>query len=505
MQFQDITTEIDFIENQFLVNDWKVEGFHIWPILRISIRNQLLYKFNQNTYNEGVIGKRTGLVTYAVSALKSVFYTYQSIINDFRKNDKIRGKYDVLFHTVIQDRVLIDGTYYNRLCDPIIDQLKNQRLRTMVFESSPLPIRHKYPRFSKTKYIQHYLTWSRVRSYVKLRLFGRSNFSASLSGYEQLKEYLFNKYEISIWNIGKINEQTDLLFSLKNFYRKLIQKTSAKLAIITMYYSVDGMAFVLACKEEGLIVCDMQHGVQGDYHVAYGLWNKVPEKGYAVLPRYFLCWSDYEAKAIEKWNSSVRSFHSPVIIGNPFIKKWKNENDLHVVHYDKIIKEIKVKSPGSRHILYTLQDYSIPEWLINAISESADNCFWWIRMHPEQIQYSSITTKLLNDAGIANFNLADASVLPLYALLRNMDIHVTAWSTTILEALEFDIPSIIVDKLGEEMFSNELSKGSAITAYSEYQLLNGINELSDNKKIIHSVSQQGFVNQFEEILNEIFL
>ena len=57
--------------------------------------------------------------------------------------------------------------------------------------------------------------------------------------------------------------------------------------------------------------------------------------------------------------------------------------------------------------------------------------------------------------------------LPLWSLLEIVDLHVTQWSTTVLEAYEFGIPSIIIHPIGLEIFFQEYKKGYVKTAFSK--------------------------------------
>ena len=56
--------------------------------------------------------------------------------------------------------------------------------------------------------------------------------------------------------------------------------------------------------------------------IAYGRWNKLPEAGYELLPKFFWVWSEVEAQAIDNWNRIVKQWHQPYIGGNPWLNLW---------------------------------------------------------------------------------------------------------------------------------------------------------------------------------------
>jgi hypothetical protein len=57
--------------------------------------------------------------------------------------------------------------------------------------------------------------------------------------------------------------------------------------------------------------------------------------------------------------------------------------------------------------------------------------------------------------------IATASVLPLYSLLRLADLHVTHSSSTVVEAAEFGVPSLVLSRYGLELFPEQSASGMA--------------------------------------------
>jgi hypothetical protein len=98
-----------------------------------------------------------------------------------------------------------------------------------------------------------------------------------------------------------------------------------------------------------------------------------------------------------------------------------------------------------------------------------------------------------------NWNLDDASQLPLYAILPNIDLHVTLYSSVVIEAELFGIPSIVSAQFGEEYYKDYIKRETCYVAFSEESLENQINYLTKRQKSIEPKDE--FSNQ--EALNKI--
>jgi len=67
-----------------------------------------------------------------------------------------------------------------------------------------------------------------------------------------------------------------------------------------------------------------------------------------------------------------------------------------------------------------------------------------------------------------------ASSIPLYALLKKVDHHVTLWSSTCFEANDFDVPTIIAHEFGAKLYTEQIEQhvfSYAITAESIIDLI----------------------------------
>ncbi|MEJ2650184.1 MAG: hypothetical protein P8016_17460 [Sedimentisphaerales bacterium] len=224
-----------------------------------------------------------------------------------------------------------------------------------------------------------------------------------------------------------------LLKSLTGFYKKALEKLSPDMAFLVNYYSLDGMAFTMACRELKIPTIDIQHGLQGDLHFAYGRWFKVPSTGFQLLPSFFWVWSNLEEAVIEKWSHQVSQYHRPLVGGNLWMSQWKGNADNTVTYYDKEILRLKESHSKAIHILVTLSGWNFDQVLLDRIRNVNQNIdidiVWWIRLHPSWPEDGKKVRQIFKDYGISNYELEAASALPLYGLLKNIDLHLTHTSS----------------------------------------------------------------------------
>jgi hypothetical protein len=81
---------------------------------------------------------------------------------------------------------------------------------------------------------------------------------------------------------------------------------------------------------------------------------------------------------------------------------------------------------------------------------------------------------LVRENRISNGEVDLATDLPLYALLRQMDLHLTFYSSSVLEAKDLGVPSIVVGDYGKELFSDQILSGWALPADTPEEIISGI-------------------------------
>ena len=88
------------------------------------------------------------------------------------------------------------------------------------------------------------------------------------------------------------------------------------------------------------------------------------------------------------------------------------------------------------------------------------------------------TRKRIFEKDISNAVIDEATDIPLFILLKHVDIHLTHSSSVVLEAEELGVPSIVISDYGSEFFPEQISTGSAILAYTTDEIIASIKSLS---------------------------
>jgi len=91
---------------------------------------------------------------------------------------------------------------------------------------------------------------------------------------------------------------------------------------------------------------------------------------------------------------------------------------------------------------------------------------------------------MLEKKGIKDVELGQATSLPLYALLRHMDLHITEYSSTVIEAEAFGVPSVVMNPLEADMFQEQISSGWALPAYTAEEVMDALQLQLDRKKLL---------------------
>lgn len=340
-------------------------------------------------------------------------------------------------------RVTRNKTKYNKYFDHLLESSGGNTFHNLIVD---------YKATSKAGYRKADQTFLLVNFSRWLRIFRRK--------YRSDKKD--NKFAVKIDSILKEegytvnNLVTQLSKDISNVDRyvlvwnKILEKVNPNIIYQLCYYSPAMLGLNIVAHHKGIPTVDMQHGPQGQYHLAYGSWKEVPNEGYEALPDKFFTWDEVSTKYIKEWTCNT-SKHSVVCTGNPWVEKWKR-GDFKSSEYDW----------PKNIILYTLQPIGEPlePYLLKAIKNTRNKWNWWLRLHPRQLEELEEVRHKLSRYGIGNsVNITDATNLPLPEILIHTKVHITKFSGCAIEAFEFGVPSILLDERGKDYFSDYLEYG----------------------------------------------
>lgn len=465
MKNSKILNILNEIEKRFSVDTWQIKNIYVWPLIRIDIMFQLII---DDGYRGAGRNCKSWQKNRVVKISRKLVNWLRVVVGDYKKNEYNFKDDTILFSTHMADRNirLQNGVYYDHNMDGLKVYFdKKYCLKTGGFEfmGELNPVK---------RFTNSFMTLPLELFAALAARFWRTE-EEVLPQYDEVLEFL--KSEGIKINLTRkdLDHSVRTIIILSRLIEKRLLSSNTKLAFCMCYYSAFQFAFILACKKAQIPVIDLQHGIAGGtLHPAYAGWSNIPKEGYQLLPNYFWCWSKSDFNAINNWAQNVNC-HKAILGGNLEIANWlDNDNEL-TAYYDKIIEKT-IGDEDKKIVLVSLQTgILIPEWVLHTIRRSTDTLRWLVRFHPGQHKIERDAIKIQFGAG-ANIEFQLANTMPLYALLRTIDVHITDFSTVIVDAIPFGIKSISYGKDKQsvtEMFCSEIREGNLRFAHNGEELL----------------------------------
>lgn len=431
-------------EQELPLHNWKLGEIHFWPILKRDLVMQIIND-EENIKPDKEISKNLfkkiycGIIEWCrIKSVKSKEYFFLSNKAYFRER--------------------IEKVSYNKHFDPILDELSQG---TIIQEIDKINQGDYYKKnrilFTGDYFYLREFVFSRFKRFYKkpkvdnsilvkiYEIFDASGFGISA------KKILKSDLLINRWLF--IN-------NYKKFYIKLFNALKTKTVVLLCYYSGnETFGATIAATKLGIKCYDLQHGPVNSQHPLYTGYTNAPIHGYNSIPKKFLCWSKNDIENVNLYNRSefVKN-HNALYFGHPWIS---------------FVNRLQIDVSLPKNIaLFSAQPLSEPfnEELFELIQETQNKYSWFIRLHPRQLndleKYNSLLQKKYT-----NFNIIDASKLPLPVILSNTILHVTRFSGVAIEASLFKIPTIFIDDRGVEGNKQLIENGYAFN-YKDIDLRN---------------------------------
>ena len=427
---------ISRIESNCDVNSFVFKGIKVWPLIRIVLDSELQNASKQR--KSSIIRRLTlsQLFRYALSAfLKSMsisFYLFQR---------KVAKNCNGIFFTQTSLYTSIAGCrgYFDRIADPFIESAKNLVVVQKVL-------------FGQTKH-------ARLHEPGHVILIDKSqNFKAS-----DIENYSELELEIGKTSIEFQHFEEALNGALNDFYcafeiSKRLYQNCNKLSFIVSdcWYSYYHMGAIAAARQNNLKVIELQHGSQGG-HPAYRDWGKVPVDGYEIMPNSIWCWDLNSAEQIDKW-AKTSNGHSSVVTGYPW-KEYRQSMKRQSGSFDYLKNTNEIHKP---RLLVTLQGKTVsnnPIALAEEIIERLNGKHVEVtfKLHPNEISTKREITKVLNVCGDKVKVVSSES--DLYYLLEKSTHHVTAYSSSCIDAYLQGVPTLLIGEDALSAYTYEISCG----------------------------------------------
>lgn len=209
--------------------------------------------------------------------------------------------------------------------------------------------------------------------------------------------------------------------------------------VIVCYYHARSLGLVRAFRRQGKPVIDVQHGLIGPSHFAYG-----NERAWQVS-------SDLQPTGFLVWTPSVQDFLRRTTARDAMVRPF-DDSRYHVA--------VPRSSGGRPRVLVSLQwGALLPGSLVEHV-RCADGCDWVLRMHPRDRIAAADRADCAALAGLPHVAV-ESSEVPLGSSLRASDLHVTRNSSVITEAALAGKTSVFWDPAVIGSFRDEIESGFA--------------------------------------------
>ncbi|MCB2141102.1 hypothetical protein KQH27_00175 [bacterium] len=471
MNNKELISILTGIEADIDVNRIKYDGYCIWPLVRIQLAMRLMHASRPQIKSVSPSSSKMRLKQVGQKISKVA-----TILNRNIKNGPLRKK-DLAFMIRTSERSnLVGGTWYSRHGDCFSDLFEDKySIQLIEFSDNGLfPKPQPRPSF--------FLDIEFSTNEIKRKL-TRCHAIKRISGFSAFMEHL-DKKKIS-WPDAerRVSERLQNILGLKNAFTRVLKKLDPALLLITCCYCEKSMAAILACNDLKIPVIEFQHGAQNDNNPFLTHWTKVPADGYEMLPDLFWNWGEASAERIQQWAGKTTR-HKAFVGGNLWISKWIRDG--FQTDDCKDYDVVRLFPPDKKHLLISLQMWpdSLPAFLLDILRASPSEWFWHIRQHPRHSISEKELNQILGKDYNVNYEFHSSSSMPLYLLLKQVDLHLTGYSTVAFEAAQFSVPTIFYHTNARDGFKRSIDDNLFCYADDRDRLLFQIKKkLSQDKNV----------------------
>ncbi|MBA2317855.1 MAG: hypothetical protein H0V93_08765 [Euzebyales bacterium] len=235
--------------------------------------------------------------------------------------------------------------------------------------------------------------------------------------------------------------------------------------------TLERQAVVLAGRRRKLPVVDVEHGFYSPLG-QYGRFGYLGREGSPSVANWFWTWGDEQHRFLTQESIPSEAPHKVLVGGNPWGRaqqRLRDEGLLDDPEYVDTPSGLRTRaSRARRSILFCWQPDMVaheetpqllPRHVVDAARAAGSSTLFAVRMHPRSRHLVPAVEKLLSEADVSNFEVEEATSLPLSVLLPIIDILVTSYSTVAFEANQIGIPVLICDPVGAAMMRHYLREG----------------------------------------------
>lgn len=421
-------------ESDLSLFDLRVDGSPVWERIRFKVWREI-------TEQTGRGQAHTGIEKDASDYLRGGHLFAKNLLV---KNPFLADEADVMYFGHPRRKKAPDGYWWDLYCDPIHEKCDFEYVH---FESDHR-LEHLSP--AKTENLR-YLDLINYGSTIQ-RLLGASGPAIPSWIDDRLAEAeaeIQNRFNAEVDLRSLVRRQLDHRRTKLWLYKRLLRRVDPDIVVVVVSYGNHNVIEV--CKQEGIPVVELQHGVIHRNHLGYSFPE---EASIELFPDYLLVWGNY-------WKTSA---HLPIredrvsSVGFPYMEQRKQ--DYAGVSSNNQILFISQGTIGAQLSRFACEVNAHP---------SVDHDVIY-KLHPgEYDRWQDEYPWLVG----TDFEIVDNSKPPLYKLFVESSVQIGVGSTAIYEGLCFDLETYVYDCPGSSVLEPLVDEGAA-------ELVSSVEELASS-------------------------
>lgn len=419
------------IEQEYNLFEIDIEGVPIWERLRFPVYHQMLRQQGFGRAHPNV-GDSWG------DYLKAARLVLKNLIH---RNPYFSNPIDLLFIGHHRRKKLSDGLWWDIYCDPIHEVSNYDYLHL----EKPNGLTHHRPaKTSRLRYIDLIEFGGKLPSTIGWRKPDVSN--QARNQLETASERLNEQFETDIDLYSLAIESIHSRKYVLPLYERLLNHLNPDLVVVVVSYGRESL--IEACKEVGISVVELQHGIIHKGHLGYHYPDNRVKR---TFPDYLLVWGEFW-----KRQASFPVSHDRIItVGYPYLEQTLNK-------YNNIQSKDQLLFISQGNVGEVLSKFAVE--LSNNTDMTYDVVY---KLHPgEYARWKGEYPWLID----SNIKIVDKVHPPLYQLFAESSAQIGVSSTALYEGLAFGLETFVYECSGAEAMQHLIDEGVASLVSSVQEL-----------------------------------
>jgi hypothetical protein len=451
---RDLLEAMVSIEERLDLTRFRIAGVDIWPF----VRDHFLWAQVQGLRG-AIRGRQHGYVTRVWQKVQALPYMLRGVrtgagtaaaFGDQQNRDRV-----LILTDTMNRRLQVSGRWYDVFADPLWDAATRVGLMPVVYETSQQFVRRQ-PAFRPSVPLWRRMLWAYCRAILSVPWIRVPPDCAR--EHQRLCDLTHTRFPPSaLVSLRVLRLEAAFVARLAAYWRRVLVALDPAAVVVVPATSYAGRGLCLAARDMGIPAVEMQHGAGLDHYPDCARQPHLPIGGYNTMPTHLLTWTAADRTVVESW---ARPRRGPIVsvVGMPLLERFRSGSTL-ADATDALFQRVYGER-GRRGVILITLSKSVPDLVISLIEQAPDEVLFLVRLHPAATGPERRASALqLQRVRRSNWDIEQASVLPLYTLLRWTRLHLTSWSSAAVEAMRFGVPTVVMTPLGADFFRPQLEAG----------------------------------------------